>query len=92
LVTFDILIDLFFPEILVYPGPLELPAIMFMPETAMHKHCLSLPLENNIGSARQVFSMEPVFVSLRPQPFANYQFRFGVLAFYPGHVAAELFR
>lgn len=64
---------------------------MTMPETAMDEYRLQATRKNNVGLASQLPHMKSIAIAVRPQPFANKQLRFCVLASDPGHIVATRF-
>ena len=64
---------------------------MPMPKAPMHKNHRLVFRQYNIRLSRQVFYMQPVLEAMRVKKLTNQQFRLGILAFYPAHIAASYF-
>ena len=63
---------------------------MPVPETAVNKDRRSVPAHDDVRFAGHALDIEPVAVSVRPQPFPNQYLRFGRLAADMRHAAVAL--
>ena len=68
------------------------PAVVTVPEAAVHEDDGAVFRENNIRLSRQVFSVKAVSVSKGVKDRADPHFRLGIPALYRSHVPAALFR
>ena len=79
------------PESGVGLGQYELSAsLMSVPETAVDENRRSVAAHHYVRLARHALDIEPISVSVRPQPSANGHFRFGRLAANMRHAAVTL--
>ena len=65
---------------------------MPVPETAVDENSRSVFAHDDVRLAGHALDIEPVAVSVRPQPSANGHFRFGCLAADMRHAAVALGR
>ncbi len=73
----------FWPTVLVT-------AIVCMPETSIDKNRRAVLGENNVGAAWQAFHMEPVAITLMPEPASYSSFGLGVLTLDVAHASMPL--
>ena len=93
LVTFAVTVDLRLPEGGVGLGQHKLStSLMPVPETAVDENRRSVSAHHYIRLARHALHVQPVPVSVRPQPFPDRYLRLRRLAAYMRHAAVPLCR
>jgi hypothetical protein len=68
------------------------PAVVTVPEAAVHEDNGAVLRQNHIRLSRQVFSVQAVSVPKSVKDRANSHFGSGIPAFYRSHISAALFR
>ena len=92
-IPFAVAVYLRLPEGGVGLGQYELSAsLMPVPETAVDEDSRSVFAHDDVRLAGHALDIEPVAVSVRPQPFPDRYLRFGRLAMYMRHAAMALGR
>jgi len=91
LVSFAVTGDLVLPECRIGLGKYKLFAsFVAMPETAVDKDCRSILAHDDVRLARYALDIQPITVSVCPQPFPDRYLRLGCLAAYMRHAAVAL--
>ena len=87
----SILLYLGLPELCIgFRQYKQLASLVTVPETAVNKDSRSVLAHDDVRLAGHALDIEPVAVSVRPQPFPNQYLRFGRLAANMRHAAVTL--